>query len=592
MADGGNPSLTTGNFTSAKGGLFGGQISLTGLDPNVAATLMGSRWTSDAAGTTGAKNFTYFFPTSAADFTTTPGYGGIAFDSYNAADQQKIVDSFTPLTAAQQSAMSIIFGQISQYTGATFTKASDGTAANAALRFVNYVDVKAPGGSEARFPTNNNAAYSPSDARVAGDNFEGGNAQIASGTGLGLDSWATLAHELGHALGLKHGHDTSLTGALSAARNDNEFSIMTYASYLGANTAGATEAIAGSSPQSFMMYDIAALQTMYGANFSKVGTSATYSWDAVTGQELINGAPAPNTGVTITNKIFETVWTAGAKTTYDLSNLNENGLIDLRPGQWLAFSSKQLADLNNQAPAGTAQFIAQGNVYNSLLFQGNTASEISNVILGKGNDIVTGNDLANKITGGGGSDLIDGGAGIDTAVYTGAAAQHTVTRSGSNIIIADTVANRDGTDTLVSVERAQFTDVTLAFDLTGDAGQGYRLYKAAFNRTPDQDGVTFWISNMDKGTGLKAVAQAFIDSAEYKSIYGTNPAAETIVGSFYGNVLGRTPDQAGLNFWISTYKAGMSTADLLINFSESAENQANTVAVVGNGITLTTSLLG
>ena len=59
-----------------------------------------------------------------------------------------------------------------------------------------------------------------------------------------------------------------------------------------------------------------------------------------------------------------------------------------------------------------------------------------------------------------------------------------------------------------------------------------------------------------------------------------------------GNVLGRTPDQAGLNFWINTYKAGMSTADLLINFSESAENQASTVAVVGNGITLSTSLLG
>jgi hypothetical protein len=134
--------------------------------------------------------------------------------------------------------------------------------------------------------------------------------------------------------------------------------------------------------------------------------------------------------------------------------------------------------------------------------------------------------------------------------------------------------------------------VTLAFDLTGDAGQGYRLYKAAFNRTPDQGGVSFWINNLDKGMTLKAVAQAFVDSAEYKSIYGTNPTADTIVGSFYGNVLGRTPDQSGLNFWINTYKAGMSTADLLVNFSESAENQASTVAVVGNGITLTTSAFG
>ena len=202
------------------------------------------------------------------------------------------------------------------------------------------------------------------------------------------------------------------------------------------------------------------------------------------------------------------------------------------------------------------------------------------------------NNNGDRVTGGGGNDTINGGTGIDTAVYSGTAAQHTITRSGSTITIADTTANRDGTDTLTNVERATFTDVTLAFDLSGTAGQGYRLYKAAFNRTPDQDGVSFWINNLDKGLALKAAAQAFIDSAEYKSIYGTNPTAETIVGSFYGNVLGRTPDSAGLNFWISTYKAGMATSDLLINFSESAENQANTVAVVGNGITLTTTLFG
>ena len=586
MADVTDPANTsTGNFTSAKGGLYGGQISLTGLDSNVAATMMGSRWTSDPAGKTGAKNFTYFFPTSSADFTATANYGALAFDAYGAADQQKILDSFTALTAPQQAAMATIFGQISQFTSATFTKAVDGTAANATLRFVNYVDVKSPGGSEARFPTNNNAAYSPSDARVAGDNFEGGNAQIASGTGIGLDAWTTLAHELGHALGLKHGHDTSLTGALSADRNDNEFSIMTYASYLGANTAGATEAIAGSSPQSYMMYDIAALQTMYGADFSQLGKAATYTWDAVTGQEFINGAVAPNTGLSITGKIFSTVWTAGATSTYDLTNFNDSGKIDLRPGQWLAFSMKQLADLNSAAPAGTPQFQAQGNVYNSLLYQGNTASEISNVKLGNGNDIITGNNLNNTI---------DGGGGRDTVIESGKASEHIVTRVGAatTFTIADTVAGRDGTDTLANVERVQFSDVTLAFDLTGDAGQGYRLYKAAFNRTPDQGGVSFWINNLDKGMTLKDVAQAFVNSAEYKSIYGANPTADTIVGSFYGNVLGRTPDQSGLNFWINTYKAGMSTADLLVNFSESAENQASTIAVVGNGITLTTSMLG
>ena len=65
---------------------------------------------------------------------------------------------------------------------------------------------------------------------------------------------------------------TALLNTLAAQRNDNEFSVMTYASYLGSPTAGASEAIPGSSPQSYMMYDIAALQALYGANFSKAGT--------------------------------------------------------------------------------------------------------------------------------------------------------------------------------------------------------------------------------------------------------------------------------------------------------------------------------
>ena len=109
---------------------------------------------------------------------------------------------------------------------------------------------------------------------------------------------------------------------------------MTYASYFGSPTGTATEARVGSAPQSFMMYDIAALQALYGANFSKAGTSAVYRWDAVTGQETINGMVAPNTGVTATNKIFSTVWTQGARAIYDLSNFVDNQVADLRPGRW------------------------------------------------------------------------------------------------------------------------------------------------------------------------------------------------------------------------------------------------------------------
>ena len=54
--------------------------------------------------------------------------------------------------------------------------------------------------------------------------------------------------------------------------NNNEFSVMTYASYTGAPFDRRTADVDGSSPQSYMMFDISALQSMYGANFSRLGS--------------------------------------------------------------------------------------------------------------------------------------------------------------------------------------------------------------------------------------------------------------------------------------------------------------------------------
>ena len=95
-----------GDFTSAKGGLFGGQFSLTGLDANTAATLKGSRWTTDPTGRTPAHNFTYFYATSSADFSS--NYGSLSFGDKTAAQQATILGSFTELSTGQKAAMQVI----------------------------------------------------------------------------------------------------------------------------------------------------------------------------------------------------------------------------------------------------------------------------------------------------------------------------------------------------------------------------------------------------------------------------------------------------------------------------------------------------
>ncbi|MGL9621324.1 VCBS domain-containing protein [Bradyrhizobium sp. U531] len=76
---------------------------------------------------------------------------------------------------------------------------------------------------------------------------------------------------------------------------------------------------------------------------------------------------------------------------------------------------------------------------------------------GGGGDTINAGGGNDGITGQGGDDAIDGGAGTDMAIFSGLQAQYNVTTSGT-IQVQDTVANRDGTDTLSNVEVLQFSD--------------------------------------------------------------------------------------------------------------------------------------
>ena len=88
-------------------------------------------------------------------------------------------------------------------------------------------------------------------------------------------------HEIGHALGLKHGHEFGgpANTPLTTDRDFMEFSIMTYRKYPEAPPDGDffADVERFGAAQTLMMYDIAALQTLYGANFNANSESTTYS---------------------------------------------------------------------------------------------------------------------------------------------------------------------------------------------------------------------------------------------------------------------------------------------------------------------------
>jgi hypothetical protein len=235
-----------------------------------------------------------------------------------------------------------------------------------------------------------------------------------------------------------------------------------------------------------------------------------------------------------------------------------------------------------------SEYSSNGQVYLKELDATTKLPDITKITGTDNADRITANTLNNLLNGMGGNDTIDGGSGIDTAIYSGTAATHTVTIGNSTSTVVDKTANRDGTDTLTNIERLKFSDSNIALDISKDqtAGSAYMLYKAAFNRQPDVGGLGFWISKMDGNMDYNTVAQNFVNSAEFKDAYGgSNPAVNTLVTKLYNNVLNRAPEEGGFIFWQGKLTTGgWTVANVLGYFATSAENVANVTPLIANGI--------
>lgn len=237
---------------------------------------------------------------------------------------------------------------------------------------------------------------------------------------------------------------------------------------------------------------------------------------------------------------------------------------------------------------GLVQYAANGDD----VFSGSTGDDVidgfngNDAVYGNGgNDALYGNVGSDWLLGGGGNDYLDGGTGADSAQFSGSRSQYTISKAGSGFTVSDSIGGRDGFDTVANVERLHFSDYQVGLDISGISGQAYRIYQAAFDRAPDLGGLGFWINAMDHGTSLTQVAGAFISSQEFASTYGALGNSQ-FATQLYENVLHRAPDTGGLSYWTSVLDSGaLSRSDVLVGFSESAENQAAVVGAIQNGVT-------
>lgn len=385
----GGAGIYTGASYSRKTGTF------------VDAILHGNQWSSGY--------ITYSFPDSLARYQI--GYGNEIDDmfDFNRTGIPLSREFFYAATQEQRNVVQWALESGGAYSVEGFTNldfAFAESSGEATIRFANSAD-QITSARVADFP---GSSGFPNLPMYAGDIWLGVNTWGTPATGS--YQYATILHELGHALGLKHPHQHGVPGftdtllsVASKAYNTVETTIMSYNSNSDGQNNGYS--YGARLPQTYMPFDIYALQSMYGADYSANSGHTRYQWDTE-GNSFIDGiftlAAHP-----AYKHVFQTVWDGGGIDTYDLRNFSGGMSVDLRPGQASNFSFANLALIGGTENGG----YAKGNVYNAYQQGGDPRSLIEQAFGGAGNDFLIGNQVRNVLWGGAGDDRIWGIEGND-----------------------------------------------------------------------------------------------------------------------------------------------------------------------------------
>ncbi|POZ51729.1 M10 family metallopeptidase [Methylovulum psychrotolerans] len=348
-------------------------------------------------------------------------------------------------------------------------------------------------------------------------------------TNPGQDGYQTILHEIGHALGLDHPNNNPYSE--DELHTTMSYNVMDGKVGNGHASLHITQGGEQWYPSAPMLYDILAIQTMYGVNAGAHYTDDNYVFS--------NDADNPD---------VQALWDAGGTDTFDADNQTESVFINLTPGE---FSSIGTGDRNKAYIAIAYQVAGQENNW------------IENAIGGSGDDTLTGNKADNELTGGKGNDTLVGGVGNDTYIY----------------------ATGDGTDTITDHEgnnqiKIDGTVVSGEFKPTFDGGHDYFSADKSYGLQLSAGG-TYRLLMLDPNTHEYKAAADSPSSERVKLVFPTSATFINMNGSDYKNFSGvivpGVPAPRGVEFGGGTNKDSFRGTDYsdIIGTGDGASNDSN-----------------